>query len=72
MNEPLKCPLCGYLLVKIHDKQDSDCAYECFTLECRGDRLEAPVFYGYTQKDIDNNIVEGKISTLKRYGFSYE
>ena len=63
MSEILNCPKCGHQLIRTNIVVDKEVgpvivAYTCFTIECREGKLEAPIFYGNTQKDIDNNIVK--------------
>jgi hypothetical protein len=48
-------------LIKINifkDNKAVDCAWMCITIECREMKLDAPIFYGYTQEDINNNLKE--------------
>lgn len=49
----LKCPKCGQHLIKSEGK--CDCEYTCFNPDCRGSNMDFPIYYGYTQRDIDNN-----------------
>ena len=54
-NRPeLKCPMCGNLLIHVNDEEDGksiDCEWTC--ISCRKG-IRSPIFYGYTQSDIDN------------------
>lgn len=54
-NHPeLTCPICGNLLIHINDEKDGqliDCKWTC--VPCRNG-LRSPMFYGYTQSDINN------------------
>jgi hypothetical protein len=57
-NHPeLKCPVCGNILIHENDEKDGkliDCKWRCIYPSCRGMELEFPVYYGYTQEDINN------------------
>jgi hypothetical protein len=60
-NVTLVCPTCHLPLIKLRttiEGVELDCAWTCLMLECRKDKLEAPVFYGYTQEDINNNLIK--------------
>jgi len=54
----LMCPKCGSLLIRVNEEKEHqrvDCKWMCITQDCRKG-LEFPVYYGYTQKDIDNQV----------------
>ena len=57
----LKCPKCGELLIRINEIKEGqkvDCKWMCINQACRGENLEFPTYYGYTQKDLDNQLDE--------------
>lgn len=62
LNQPdvelLKCPRCREWLIRIRNEKDmlaEGYTWSCINWRCRGMNPEFPVFYGYTQKDIDEN-----------------
>lgn len=66
INDEVKfhCPRCGLLLIRVNDivknGQRIDCAYMCINQSCREKNMEFPIYYGYTQEDINNNISKKK------------
>lgn len=54
----LNCPKCGSLLIRVNEEKERqwvDCKWMCINRDCRKG-LEFSVYYGYTQKDIDNQV----------------
>ena len=54
----LSCPRCGNLLVRVRNENDVEATnytWVCGYWGCRGMEPEFPLFYGYTQKDVDEN-----------------
>lgn len=55
--ELLTCPKCGSLLIRMNEEKEGhrvDCKWMCINQTCRVG-MEFPIYYGYTQKDINEN-----------------
>jgi hypothetical protein len=53
----LKCPKCHELLIRVNEEKEGqrvDCKWMCINQTCRKG-MEFAVYYGYTQKDVDQN-----------------
>ena len=54
----LSCPRCGNVLIRVRDENDMETenyTWSCTNWRCRGWESEFPIFYGYTQADLDAN-----------------
>ena len=52
----LRCSKCGEFLIRVNEVKEGqrvDCKWMCINPSCRKD-MEFPIYYGYTQEDIDN------------------
>jgi hypothetical protein len=66
----LKCPKCHELLIRVNEEKECqrvDCKWMCINRTCRVG-MEFPVYYGYTQKDINQNSALGDYLNSPREG----